>query len=189
MHRWDGSRSAYPGESVFDNRNGFEYWSTPKVQLAALFGFVGLSLLAGIASASVAAANFRGWYSAISQPLLAPPTHAFPAIGCVLAALYLMVAVAVWLVWRRPGAVLLQRSAISLWGWQLALGAAWPAAFFGLHELALALAIAAALVVVLALTIGRFAQLDKTAAILLAPYLAFAAFAAYLNAGFWWLNR
>ena len=42
---------------------------------------------------------------------------------------------------------------------------------------------------VLALTIVRFRALKPGAAALMLPYLAWVAFAGYLNAGFWWLNH
>lgn len=181
--------SASAGERVFDNRNGFEYGSAPKIQLAALLGFVGLSLLAGVASASVTLANLRDWYATLTPPPLAPSNSAVPAALGLLAILYVFSAVAAWLVWRRLYLLPLRRSALYLWGWQLALGAAWPAVFFGLHYLPAGLLIAAALTVVTLLTIRQFIWLDKAAGILLAPYLAWAVYASYINVGFWWLNH
>jgi tryptophan-rich sensory protein len=177
------------GESVFDNQNGFEYWSAPKTQLAALLGFIGLSLLAGIASASVTATNMHGWFTTLTAPPLTPPSSALPVEWSVLAVFYVMTAVAAWLVWRRLTPAPLQRSALTLWGWQLALSAAWPAAFFGLHYVWLGLLIGAALVLILAVAIRQFSRLDKNAALLMAPYFAWVAFTCYLNAGFWWLNQ
>jgi tryptophan-rich sensory protein len=100
-----------------------------------------------------------------------------------------MMAVAAWRVWRRMKPVAQQRSALNAWGWQLAMGAAWPAVFFGFHGLLPALAVAAALVAAVGLTVWRFLRLDAVAAVLLTPYLACAGFAGYLNAGFWWFNH
>ncbi len=176
------------GERVFDNQSGFEYGSTPKAQLRALFGFVGLALLADLASASVALVNLRGWYARLTPPPFAPAPLPATVWGG-LAVSYLLMAVAAWLVWRKMMPVARQNAALNAWGWQLALGAAWPAVFFGFHAVLPALIVAVALVVVAGLTIRRFARLDNAAAILLVPYLAWASFAAYLNAGFWWLNH
>jgi benzodiazapine receptor len=159
------------------------------LQLVALLGFVGLALLAGVASASVTVVNMRGWYGALSPPAFAPP-NPLPAVAWgLLAALYLLMAVAAWQVWRRTQPIALQRLAMRAWGWQLALGAAWPAMFFGLHAMLAALTIAVALVLGVGVTLRRFAALDASAALLLAPFLAWTGFATYLNAGFWWLNR
>ncbi len=49
--------------------------------------------------------------------------------------------------------------------------------------------IAVALVSNIGVTIRQFGRLNAAAAILLVPYLVFAGFALYLNAGFWWLNH
>jgi tryptophan-rich sensory protein len=100
-------------------------------------------------------------------------------------ALYVMQGIAGWLVWRRAGA----GTPIRMWGWQLAVNAMWNPAFFGLHNIGLALAIIVVMIAMIALTIRAFARVQPTAAWLMAPYLAWTCFAAYLNAGFWWLNR
>ena len=39
------------------------------------------------------------------------------------------------------------------------------------------------------LTIRRFIPLQPLAAALMAPYALWVGYAAYLNAGFWWLNH
>ena len=95
-----------------------------------------------------------------------------------------MIGVAAWLVWHRTGT----GRALRLWGWQLAANALWTPAFFGLHNPLLALAVIAVLLALVALTIRRFARLQRVAAGLMLPYFAWVCYAAWLNAGFWWLN-
>ena len=148
----------------------------------ALIGFVGLCLLVGAADAALTGSGMRGWYLSLARPALTPPNWVF---GPVWAALYVMIGVAGWLVWWRVRAAI----PVRLWGWQLALNALWPPAFFGLRNIGLALAVILALIGMIVLTIRAFAKVDRRAAWLLAPYLAWTCFAAYLNAGFWWLNR
>ncbi len=174
------------------------------MQPNALLGLLGLALLAAIASASVAAVNMRGWYAALTPPPFSPP-NPLPIAGWALPAIiYVLMAGAAWRLMRRLNAAAqssgqpsaqgaaqsaAQSSAMSAWGWQLALGAAWPAAFFGFHAMPAALVIAAMLIAAIAATIGRFARLDRVAAFLLLPNLAWAGFLIYLSAGFWWLNQ
>ena len=148
----------------------------------ALVGFVGLCLLVGAADSAMTAGSVRGWYLSLARPPLTPPNWAF---GPVWMTLYVMIGVAGWLVWRQTGA----GPAVRLWGWQLAVNALWNPVFFGLHRIGLALAIIAALIAAIALTIRAFARVNRRAAWLMAPYLVWTCFAAYLNAGFWWLNR
>jgi tryptophan-rich sensory protein len=98
--------------------------------------------------------------------------------------LYVLMGTAAWLVWRRTGA----GRPLRLWGWQLAANALWTPAFFGLHNPPLALTVAVAMLLLISLTIRVFRRVQRLAAWLLLPYLAWTTFATYLTIGFWWLN-
>jgi translocator protein len=148
----------------------------------ALIGFVGLCLLVGAASGGVMAGNGRGWYMSLAHPPGTPPNWLFAPVWIVL---YLMIGVSAWLVWRHVGA----RPPLRLWGWQLLLNALWTPAFFGLHRPGLALAVILGLLALIVLTTRAFARVDRIAAALMLPYAAWVSYAAYLNAGLWWLNR
>jgi benzodiazapine receptor len=150
--------------------------------LLALGGFVALCLLVAVADGLLTFPNLVIWYSRLAKPPLTPPSAVFGPVWMVL---YVMMAVAAWLVWRRPW----HQPALSLWGWQLAFNAAWAPVFFAGHLPLPALLIILALDVLIALTIGKFSHRDRRAAWLMAPYLGWSLFATYLNAGFWWLNR
>ncbi len=143
---------------------------------------MGLCVLVGAADSALTASGVRGWYLSLIRPPGTPPNWAF---GPVWMTLYVMIGVAGWLVWRRAGA----GHALRLWGWQLAVNALWNPAFFGLHNIVLALAIIAVMIALTVLTIRAFARVERGAAWLMAPYLAWSCFAAYLNVGFWLLNR
>lgn len=131
----------------------------------------------------------RHWYSLLAPPPYVPSNAMFARIWWAFAITYLALAVGAWLIWRRPLSLRRQRVAMNCWGWMLALGAAWPAAFFGLHALLPALLLAVALDGCAGLTLARFASLDRVAGLLLVPYFTAALFVTYLNAGFWWLNH
>ncbi len=148
----------------------------------ALVGFVGLCLLVGAADAALLRNTAWAWYLSLTLPPGTPPNWVFaPAwIG-----LYAMIGTAAWLIWRQVGA----GAALRLWGWQIAANALWTPAFFGLHQIALALAVNAVLLVLVALTTRAFARLLPAAGWLMVPCLAWTAYAVYLNAGLWWLNR
>lgn len=132
------------------------------------------------------AGSVRTWYPTLVSPPGTPPNWLF---GPVWTALYVLIAVSAWLVWRQAtGGGPRGYAALRLWGWQLGLNALWTPAFFGLHILGLALAMIVLLLGAIALTIRAFARIDRIAAVLLLPYAAWVFFATYLNAGFWWLN-
>lgn len=155
--------------------------SAPVSPVLALVGFVGLSLLVGAVDASVVARSAHGWYASLTAPPGTPPNWSF---GVVWTCLYLMMGSAGWLVWRRSGG----GRPLRIWGWQLAANALWTPAFFGLHSPSLAVAVVLLMLALIALTIAAFRRIQRTAAWLLVPYLAWTAFATYLTIGFWWLN-
>ena len=143
-----------------------------------------MCLTVGVAGGGVTAVNVRAWYMSLSPPPATPPNAVFAPVWTLL---YAMMAVAAWLVWRHPDGH--RRGALALWGWQLLLNAAWAPLFFGLHLILPALGVILALLVLVALTVAKFLRVDRAAALLMLPYLAWVGFAGYLNAGFWWLNR
>jgi tryptophan-rich sensory protein len=114
-----------------------------------------------------------------------PPNWLFPVAWTVL---YVMIAVAGWLVWREAGFAGAPL-ALGLWAVQLVLNAAWSWIFFGLRRMDWALADLAALWLAILATILAFAPVSAAAAWLMAPYLAWVSFAGVLNLAMVRLNR
>jgi tryptophan-rich sensory protein len=85
-------------------------------------------------------------------------------------------------VWRgAPGPA--RTRALALWGTQLALNAGWSAVFFGARRPRAALVEIGALLASIAGYAAAARKVDRPAAWLVAPYAAWTAFAAVLNAG------
>jgi benzodiazapine receptor len=124
------------------------------------------------------------WYASLKKPSWNPPGWVF---GPVWTALYTMMAVAAWLVWKRGGWAS-QRRPLTLFFVQLALNAAWTPLFFGLHQPGLAFIEILLLWFAIVATLVAFLPVSRGAAWLLAPYLAWVSFAAILNFTLWRLN-
>jgi benzodiazapine receptor len=124
------------------------------------------------------------WYAALSKPAWNPPNWLF---GPVWGILYLLMAIAAWLVWRKSG---FAGAAIPLGVFvlQLGLNAAWSWIFFGRHELGLALIEILVLWCAILGTIIGFWRLNPISGILLVPYLLWVTFASVLNFTIWRLN-
>lgn len=123
------------------------------------------------------------WFVALQKPAWQPPNWLF---GPVWTTLYLLMAVAIW---RVAGSQSPQRrSAIAIFVVQLSLNALWSPLFFGAHQIFAALVVIILLIGLVALCIWRFATIDRLAAGLLLPYLAWISFAAALNFTLWRLN-
>ncbi len=149
-----------------------------------------LLTLAGWLLLCFAAASLGGlfgpgeWYASLKKPAWNPPGWIF---GPVWTALYTMMAVAAWLVWRQGGWVK-QRKPLTFFLIQLALNALWTPLFFGWHHPGIAFAEIVLLWLAIALTLTAFRPVSRGAAWLLAPYLAWVSFAAALNFALWRLN-
>jgi len=146
--------------------------------LVSLVLVIIVAALGGIASADAA-----GDYGKLAQPGWAPPSYLF---GPVWSALYLLMAVAAWLVWRVDPRW--RNPAIIAYGVQLVLNLLWSPLFFGLGWRGLALVDIVLLDLAVAVTITLFWRIHRPAAAMMVPYLAWILFATALNYSVWSLN-
>lgn len=143
-----------------------------------LVGLLLLNALVAFGGGLASTSGVDGWYADADKPGWTPPNWVF---GPVWTVLYVVMAVAAWLIWRRHGRA--ATLALTLYGVQLALNAAWTPVFFGAEELGAGLAIILALELALAATIVAFHRLTPWVAWLLGPYLVWVLYATTLNAG------
>jgi tryptophan-rich sensory protein len=124
------------------------------------------------------------WYAGLVKPPWTPPSWIF---GPVWSALYLMMALAAWLVWRRGG-LTASSIPIALFMIQLGLNVAWSILFFGLHMPGVAFGEIVILWFAILATTIAFWRSTPIAGYLLLPYLLWVTFAAGLNFALWRLN-
>jgi len=130
--------------------------------------------------------SIRDWYPTLRKPAVNPPSWIF---GPVWTMLYLMMAVAAWLDWRRGRNTPIGKQALGLFAGQLGLNALWSILFFGLRAPGLALLEIVGLWAAIAAWLATSLRVDRRAAALIAPYLAWVSFASYLNFRIWKLNQ
>jgi translocator protein len=150
----------------------------------ALAGFVLLTLAVAWVGSLFTRPAIPGWYAGLEKPWFTPPGWVF---GPVWTVLYILMAVAAWRVWLAPASAA-RRSALWWFFVQLALNAVWSPAFFGLQAPLLGLVVIVLLLAALTVTVVRFFAVDSAAGWLMAPYLAWVAYAALLNAAIVVLN-
>ncbi|MGJ0532045.1 TspO/MBR family protein [Methylocystis sp.] len=153
-------------------------------------------LVAGVAAAApVLAAALLGsfattpnipWYETLAKPPLTPPNWVF---GPAWTALYILMAYAFYRVLRLAPGTTGRRTAILVFFAQLVLNAAWSFAFFHARSPLLGLVVILPMAALLVATIILFWRLDRVAGYALAPTAFWVAFATYLNAGIFVLNR
>jgi len=125
------------------------------------------------------------WYAELRKPDFSPPNWVFAPVWT---ALYTLMGVAAWLIWRKgwsaPGA----RTALTVFVVQLVLNSLWSVLFFGLRSPSLAFVEILALWCAILLTMILFFRMCRASGWLLLPYFAWVSFAAVLNFYIWQLN-
>ena len=146
-----------------------------------------LSLLPFIAAVFVVALSGAvfmpgDWYRSLDKPSWTPPDWLFAPAWTIL---YLMIAVAGWLVWTSAGA----GPAIAAWILNLVFNAAWSWLMFGRRNISAAFVDALAMLATIVAFMILAWPSSETATWLFAPYLAWVTFAATLNASLMLRNR
>ena len=149
--------------------------------LLALGGFVTLTAAVAVVGSLVTRSSVETWYPTLAKPPFTPPNWVFAPAWTML---YVAMALAAWLVWRKGRA----GGALALWGVQLALNLLWSILFFGLQLPGIAFAEIVALWGAIAATITAFFLKSAAAGWLLVPYLAWVSYAALLNGSIWLMN-
>jgi translocator protein len=144
--------------------------------LWALAGFCGACAATALLGARATLRNKR-WYRTLKKPAFTPPDSLF---GPVWTALYALMSISAYRVWRAPPSTERSR-ALGLWGAQLAANAAWSPLFFGAHRPRAALADLTLLLSAVGLYSSQARRVDAPAAWMMVPYLAWAGFATVLN--------
>lgn len=145
---------------------------------------VGWLILCFAAAGTGAFVSTGDWYASLQKPSWNPPAWVF---GPAWTLLYILMAVAAWLIWREGGWKT-QGRALSLFVVQLALNALWTPLFFGLHRPDLAFFEIILLWLAITATLGAFWRVKRAAGLLLVPYLAWVSFATALNFTIWRMN-
>ena len=124
------------------------------------------------------------WYPTLHKPPITPPDWLFAPVWSLL---YLLMASAAWMVWRRLGAQAID--ALLLFATQLLLNLGWSILFFGFKLIGIAFVDILLLGLAVVATTVAFWRIERLAGLLLVPYVAWIGYAALLNGWIWVLNR
>jgi len=147
--------------------------------MGRIIGLIGWLVVTFAAAAIGSIASLRApeFYAQLSRPSWSPPAAVF---GPVWTFLYLLMAIAAWLVWRERG-LAGARNALTLFIVQLVANALWSWLFFGWRLGTLAAIEVVVLVGLVAATLLAFWRIRPLAGALLLPYLAWVTFATTLT--------
>jgi len=142
--------------------------------------------LAGVVGAVFTRAAIPSWYAYLKKPAFTPPNWLF---GPAWISLYLLMAVAVYLVWQKGWQTPGVRQALAVFLVQLLLNVLWSPAFFGWRSPLAGMIVIILLWLAIVLTIFLFFKISRPAALLLLPYLLWVSYASALNISIYFLNR
>jgi tryptophan-rich sensory protein len=158
----------------------FNIREIPKLIASILIVFFGAAL------GSVATSTeLTTWYASLAKPAWNPPNWLF---GPVWTILYVLMGIALFLVWREGLDRRDVRYAILIFAVQLGLNITWSLVFFGLHSIWGGLVVIFILWLAIWANIVAFYVISKPAGLILIPYLIWVSIASYLNYTIYLLN-
>ncbi|HEY8891646.1 MAG TPA: TspO/MBR family protein [Clostridium sp.] len=140
----------------------------------------GVGLLSGFLSM-----NSSNAYENFNKPAFSPPGWVFPVVWTIL---FFLMAIAAYRIWMKGKSGEDVKKTLTLYGIQLFLNFLWSIIFFRFRLYAIAFLELLLLLVFILLTTFEFYRIDKPAAYLMIPYIAWVSFAGVLNYAIWILN-
>lgn len=129
----------------------------------------------------VTSSGIDGWYQELAKAPQTPPDAAF---GIVWTTLYILMAISVWRIWMHRHALPVT-PVLLLFGLHMVVNWAWSFLFFHYHLLFISFIWIVLLNIFVVIILWLFYRIDRPAAYLLIPYLAWGCFAGYLSFYIW----
>lgn len=157
--------------------------SIKKPRTKAYITAILISLAVGALSAIVSMNGMKE-FAELEQPPLSPPGWLFPAAWTLFYTLMGISSARIFL-----SESFEKKGALTIYAVQLIVNALWTPIFFELELRLVAFVWILILISLVIYMIVRFHRIDRAAAYLQLPYLAWLIFAAYLNMGVYLLNK
>jgi benzodiazapine receptor len=141
--------------------------------------------LAGIIGSFFTVSSVGTWYVGLAKPSFNPPNWVFFPVWTTL---FVLMGISLYIVWDNGIKSKQSKTAITIFGVQLALNTLWSILFFGFKSPLFAFIEIIFLWTAILLTILYFYRISKPAAYLLIPYILWVSFAAVLNFSIFYLN-
>ena len=141
--------------------------------------------IAGTIGSTATLPQIPTWYASLAKPSWAPPNWLF---GPVWTILYILIGIALFLVWKEGISRKDVKLAISVFVVQLVLNVLWSVIFFGYNSLLGGLIVIIILWIAILANIIFFYRVSKSAGLLLVPYIVWVTIASYLNYSVYLLN-
>ncbi|MCJ7445947.1 MAG: tryptophan-rich sensory protein [Methanotrichaceae archaeon] len=156
-----------------------------KTELFRLILSIVICQMAGIIGSIFTTSSMASWYPTLVKPSFTPPGS---YIGLIWIVLFTLMGISLFLIWRETPGNPAARIALYFFAAQLIVNVLWNVAFFGLQSPISGLIVIVVLWILILISIIKFWPINRTAALLLIPYIVWVSIAAYLNYSIWRLN-
>lgn len=153
--------------------------------VAKLVGSIAVCQGAGAIGAYFTTPKIDSWYATLTKPTFTPPNTVFMPVWITL---YTLMAIAVFLIWRKDIEEGKNKKAFILFWVQLGVNASWSVVFFGFQSIFTGFIVIICLWALVLVTTIKFFKITRLAGALLVPYIAWLTIAASLNGWIWVLN-
>ncbi|XP_048820296.1 translocator protein [Lagopus muta] len=154
---------------------------------ASAVGFTLLPHAGGVLGSKITRKEIPVWYESLQKPSWCPPNWVFAPVWGTL---YTSMGYGSYLVWKELGGFSEKAVVpLGLYAGQLALNWAWTPIFFGAHKMGWGLVTLLLTTGTATATTASWYHINRTAAYLMVPYLAWLTMASALNYRIWKDNR
>jgi len=154
-------------------------------EILKLLVSVAICQAAGALGSVATGPSIATWYATLEKPWFTPPNWVFAPVWLTL---FVLMGIAVFLVWHRGLSNRRIKVALALFAVQLILNVLWSVAFFGLKSPLAGLVVIVILWVAILMTLLCFFKISRSAGFLLLPYIVWVSIAAVLNTSILILN-
>lgn len=154
-----------------------------KIQWKKLIICIAIPLAVGGISALLSRGGMES-FGRLNQPPLSPPAWLFPVVWTIL---YVLMGTASYIV-LTSGKPYRAQTALTVYGVQLFFNFMWSIIFFNWQAYLFAFIWLLIMLALIVLTTMLFYRIEKKAGYLMIPYIAWVAFAGYLNFAIYLLN-
>ncbi len=137
---------------------------------------IAIGFLLGFIASQLQSDAIENWYPYLNKPSLTPPNAAFPIAWSTI---YLLSGISAGLIWNYGGNQ--RKRILTLWGIQQFFNFTWSILFFTLQNPLLGFINIVILDILVLWYIVKSWPVNRTASLLFWPYMAWIAFATYLN--------
>ena len=144
-----------------------------------------IPLIAGFIGSIATFDGITNFFNVLNKPAWTPPSWAFAPIWTTL---FILMGIALFLVWRKGFERRDVKIAMAVFGIQIILNILWSVIFFGLRSITGGLIEIIILWVAILVNIIVFYRISKVAGLLLVPYIIWVTIASYLTYTVFLLN-